>query len=135
MAILETKFLTRLRKAESLKQESRKMLVLSAFTGIGASFSVIVGILLKEITVNADTFYYGTILSSFVLLPVSILLGLSIWDKVRTKWSVSDELVYQLNFLETEFQRNIKLVKESGMSENEIKKSCKIQITKLNLTN
>lgn len=105
------------RKAAKLQQESQKRLLMATCTGIGALGSVTVGVLLKQLLQQSDALSWGTVISSFVLIPASLLLGLYIWDSLRIKWSKSDELIYQLKFLEEEYLRNIQIIDMSGMSE------------------
>ena len=122
MNLIEPLILSKLRKAEALKRESRRMILLSTCTGFGAVISFLVGLLIKELTDKSDALAWGTVLSSFILIPASILIGFSIWDKIRIKWSVSKEIIYQLNFLESEYQRKVKLIKDSGMDTKQVKK-------------
>src|SRR5262245_36123614 len=105
------------RKAAKLQQESQKRLLMATCTGLGALGSVVVGALLKQLLQQPDAFSWGTVVSSFVLIPAFLLLGLYTWDSLRIKWSKSDELIYQLKFLEEEYLRNVQIIDRSGMSE------------------
>ena len=104
-----------LKRAETLKTQSRKMLVVSASIGMGSLCSVIVGSLLKYLTGQNEWFVFGTVLSSIALIPTSILYGLSVFDKIRHKWITSDEIINLLNFFEEEFSREIDNIKKLGL--------------------
>jgi hypothetical protein len=112
-------------KASRLKQQSQKRSLMATCTGLGALASVMVGVLLKQVLGQPDAFSWGTVVSSFVLIPASLLLGSFLWDSLRIKWLKSDELIYQLKFLEDEYLRNLQIIEKSGMAEDALKESKK----------
>jgi len=108
-------------KARRLREQSQKKALMATCSGIGAVCSVLVGSVLQTLLPQQpNAFHWGTILASFVLLPLSWLVAFRIWDFLRERWQETDNFIYKLKFLEEEFLRNIHIIDNSGMSQRDM---------------
>jgi hypothetical protein len=103
------------KKASDLKEQGQKKILVALFTGIGSAISSLIGVLANQLSENSYAFYWGTVISSSIFIPFSILTALSVWEKLKLRWSESDNFLLQKKFLREEYFIELQILEKSGM--------------------
>ncbi len=107
--------------ALELRNESERMLFLAVFAAAGTIGSVGAGLLVQLIRPGPFVFVIATIVSSTILIPLSLLLGVNLWDKLRKSRALSgDEFAYS-KYLKDEYDQDVRDIKALPISEAEKK--------------
>jgi hypothetical protein len=115
-------FETLQQKALQLRNESERMLFLAVFSALGVTTSVGVGILLRVFTAIPFAIMYGTIVSSFLLIPLFLLIGINLWEKMKKTRALSGDRFDYLKYMKDEYDQDIKEIKGLSFSESEKKR-------------
>jgi hypothetical protein len=118
-AKLLTGLITSLRgRARELKDQSERSLILAACSGVAVILSSTIGL----------TFYYligggamaaATVLAHGVLLPISLLIGIAIFNGLKKSWVTSGDIFQRLRYLDYEYYDDIKKLHNLSVSNKE----------------
>lgn len=109
-------------KALQLRNESERMLFLAVFAALGVLASAGVGYICKYTSTIPYILFIGTVLSSFLLIPFFLWIGLNLWGILNKSRALSgDEFAY-LSYLKDEYERDVKEIQALPLPESEKKK-------------
>jgi hypothetical protein len=107
----ELSLLQRLYKeALKLRNESERRLFLAVFAALGVFGSGGCGVLFHYWAVIPFAFIVGTILSSFLVIPLFIYIGIILWDGLNRRRALSSDDFDVLKFLKDDFDRDVREV-------------------------
>jgi ribosomal protein L7/L12 len=93
------------------RNRSRRRLFMTVFGGLGAAVSYGVGTALRLLLPPADAFVLGAITSSLIFLPLSLIIGMKMWDLFITREIRSGQPLALIRYLEEEYQQDLDRIK------------------------
>jgi hypothetical protein len=105
------------------------MLFLAVFAALGTVGSVGVGALFQLIRPAQYIFVIATIASSTMLIPLSLLLGVNLWDRLRKSRALSGDDFAYAKYLKDEYDQEVREIQALPVAETEKKALTKQRYT------
>jgi hypothetical protein len=108
-------------QAQRLKDESERRLLQAICSGIAIIFSMAIGWGFNLHWPSLFSLTIATTLSSGVLIPSSLFIASSIWERILASWVLSGDIFKRLRYEEYEYIRALDRIKKSPLTEKEKK--------------
>jgi hypothetical protein len=103
-------------KEDKLRNESERGLVISICIAAGGIVSSIIG-LAFYLAISLKAGIVSFLLASSLLLPISALVGIYIWQLIPPLWLRTGNAFLQLRYLEYEYNEDIQRIEKLKMSD------------------
>lgn len=108
-SLSETRYL--LQVLASKRSQSRRRLFMTIFGGLGLAVSYGVNAVLHLLLPSTHALVLGTIVSSLIILPLLLIIGMKMWDLFVISEIKTGQHISHIRYLEEEYQKDIDRIK------------------------
>lgn len=101
------------KRIEERRERGEKHLIVSTFTGISFATSIFIGFMIASLQSNPNLFFLASFVCLIITFPLFNIVALHIWDKLVSKWRVSDDLEKRFKYHHFMYNEQVKIVKNN----------------------